>query len=204
MIVDIHVTLSPEGVDVEAVVNQLVSSKVDAGVFYGYNEAPPVEEVQFFADKVGLTAFFGIEFVMYDGRLLWIPEEQDKLKSPPPIGPLVGMGMDLTKFPGLWIATHPYDRGFMNTLGDSVYIIKGLGAVETTTCNQDETANNMAINMITNLGLKALGGTGIVRDPRLVGFSATFVPKYMISTQKSLIDSILYQDVWPVEILRGG
>jgi len=105
MLVDFHLTLPPQGVDVDAVVRNLKEAGVDAGVFYGYNEPPPINTLKAAARMYDFSVFFGIEVVFSDGKLLWIPPDEEMLKVIPSMEPFIAMGLDVSDKPGLWIGT---------------------------------------------------------------------------------------------------
>lgn len=144
---------------------------------------------------VGLVGFAGVEVPLDRGALVAIPTEDGPAFRGMKWGSLTWsaemVAERLGDFDGLLISTHPYLReGGGGAMGDRIYILKGLGGVQTRVGRGELSWDAMADRAADRKKLARLGSSGGVIQH--LGAAATVIDGD-IETQADL-----------VEALRGG
>jgi hypothetical protein len=208
MVIDLHVVV-PGGGD-SASLDRLLDASIEAGLdgicLLGPGTPPPVEAARGgrFAGRISL--YFGIEFPLERGRLLWIPENPDSLAGgewrtvagDQPTGASVMAVRE--RCGGVIVAAHPYERLAGPALLDAVYGLRGIDGVIAATAPLDRVRNKMAIEAAQRMNLAVLGGSGSAAGPAEVGVAATLFP-VKLSDQASLVAAIRRKDAWTIEML---
>jgi len=208
MLIDLHVRtpVSEGDPDVESLLHASAEFGLDGVCIVGDGTPPDIDEAHACPDAGSLALFFGIEFEVENGRLIWIPSdtaafESDRLTN--------GSGDSLTMeevagivgdLGGVLIAVHPYDRSREPLFRDDVYDAQPIHAIQISNANLAQTPNELAIEAAVKLKKSSVGGTGPLRSSRSVGRSATVfleTPK----DQADLVSIVKSGDVWAVEFL---
>ncbi len=208
MVIDLHVVV-PQGCDAAALdrlLNAGIESGLDGMLLLGAGAPPPVEAARTgrFGGRIAL--FFGIEFPLERGRLLWIPEDPVALDGADwrqAVGDrptLASVAAVRERCGGVVLAAHPYDRGAGPAFVDAVFTLKNIDGVITATAPLDRTKNNMALEAAQRLGLAALGGSGSAAGWSDIGAAASVFPG-AIEDQAALVAAIRNKDAWTVEMI---
>lgn len=100
---------------------------------------------------------------------------------------------------GVAIAARPYARDLPFNMGDYIFELDRLGAVEVFTPRVDRTQNNIALEAATFMSLGTTGGSDPVGGPDDIGRYATFFEEE-ISSQRLFVDALKESEYWAVQI----
>ncbi len=173
---------------------------LDGACLVGVDSAPPIERIS--AMSGGLAVFFGVEFSLPRGRLVWIPADPLQLRGELPTGRTMEEIIAFFKDNGgVMFAAHPYDRSDGATFMDGVYDLDDISGIEVANAGRDPWRNNMAQEAASQLRLKGFGGTGRREPgPGEIGSAATLVLED-VSSQADLVRQLGADDCWAMEFL---
>ncbi len=100
---------------------------------------------------------------------------------------------------GIMIASNPYNLKMKHPLGDHIFLLSGLGAIEIRNGSATPLINDFALEASYHLKLPGVGGSDTDKTLATLGKAATLFanePK----DEKELISSIYSSPVWAVEI----
>ena len=202
MIVDLHVCIPASMTDevIDRVLQACREAGLDGACLVGIDSVPPVEKIQELAKD--LVVFFGVEFLLPRGRLVWIPADLAALKRDLPFGRSLEEVIEFFKNNGgVMFASHPYDRSDGPAFVDGCYDLDDITGLEVANAGRDPRKNNMAQDADGQLKLKGFGGTGRHEaGPGEIGSAATLILDD-IQTQADLIAQLGKDDVWALEFL---
>lgn len=211
MLVDVHaksslsegVTLSPE-----QVIQSARSAGLDAIAFCETRSTAHCQEIlQYAAQFDDIKVFIGIEIPTDHGILLgFVPEIDDfylyeewriltDLTTPSPES-VIEM---FEQKGGVTIAARPYDLEIPFNMGDHIFALTGLKAVEVFNPRVGEIQNNFALEAATSMGLSTVGGSDPTTQPGVIGQFATFF-KDPITTQAEFVEALRTSEFWAVQI----
>jgi hypothetical protein len=211
MLIDLHVNF-PAVFDSTAFANLLQKVKESGldGIAYmtgkGFEKK---EEALSIAREHNLRLFFGTEVNTKIGSLLFFPANADKkffdedwnscaLNADE--NEIDGIIKKFHSAGGVIVAFHPYCRGIEPCLGDKIFNLREIDAIEILNRGSSRTQNDLALEASHNMKVAAVGGSGIIKDPADVGHAATLFLSDM-SEQSEFTEAIGRGDVWAVEIL---
>ncbi len=156
----------------------------------------------------GLTPFVGVEIHTTSGVLLCFPPKVDDFLTKekwselteftkPDASDVIELVEGLS---GAVIASRTYDGGITPSMGDSIFEIEGLSAVEVFNSNVTDIQADFSIEAATVLGLKTIGGSDSSKAD-IVGKYATLF-KEDIKTQSGLVKAIKEGEFWAVQVGR--
>jgi len=202
MLIDLHV-VPKAGADLARLLSLARKNGLDGVCLCGTASAPPMAEARACPDLGGLEVFFGIEFVVERGRLLWIPADPAVLETDAwkahGTDTAASVGAMVRDLGGALIAVHPYDRTQGPAFTDGVYQVPELTAIEIANSTASRIACDMALEAAARRRLTAVGGSD---GPDSPGRSATvFLAE--IRDQAGLVAALGRGDVWVVESLAS-
>ncbi len=203
MLIDLHVhsnrrkdsTLEPREIIVRA-----KNTVLDGIVFTddGYFEG--ADALREYGRELGLVVLFGAEVETEKGHMLiYLPEPSglnEFCRTEHKISELVAKIKELN---GAVIAAHPYKKDIDRPLGDGLFNIEGLTAIETESSFSDNTANMLAYDAASRLGISMTGGSATRTDFENLGAYATLFSG-KINNEKELVDKLLHSRYYPVTI----
>lgn len=205
MIVDLHVCIPPSMTDevIENVLDSCRQAGLDGACLVGIDSVPPFERIRELAG--GLAVFFGVEFSLPRGRLVWIPADVSQFTRQLPFGrSLEEIVTFFKENGGVMFAAHPYDRSDGPAFSDGIYDLDDISGVEVVNAGRDPWKNNMAQDAAGQLKLKGFGGTGRHEAGAAeIGSAATLILDDAQS-QADLVAQLGRDDLWAVEFLSDA
>lgn len=188
---------------IDTVLKSCSEAGLDGACFVGIDSVPPVETIVSKAPQ-GLAVFFGVEFLLPRGRLVWIPEDPADLAKYLPFGRSLEEIVSFYKENGgVMFASHPYDRSDGPSFSDGCYELDDIIGLQVVNCVRDPWRNNMAQEAVTQLKLKGFGGTGRHEaGPGEIGSAATLILED-VTKQSDLAAQLKKDDVWALEFLSN-
>lgn len=201
MLVDLHANpgaLSPEAF-AQAVLESGLSGVVVARTHEAGDLTPWFEALE----DLELAVFAGVELRLSKGSVVFVPEDWQgpfaEVDWTPPEGDAwtaQAITDRLAEVPGAVIASHPYCQAQGEVLGDRIYAIKGLAAVQTRAGRGLLRWDNMADGFAESRGLARVGTSG--GDLAWLGRAATIVPDE-VEDELELVAALRGGKTWPVE-----
>lgn len=210
MLIDLHAKTS-RSEDVTAPAEQILRSAQEAGldavaVVERLSSARCRETVAL-GDRLGVPVFIGVEIPSDKGLLLgFVPEIADFY--------VFETWRQLTEFTtpeaetvielfdehgGAVIASRPYDLDIPHNMGDMIFRIEGLSAVEVYNSRVGDMQNDFALEAAGFLSLPTVGGSDPVGGGDNVGNHATYFHDD-IRTQADLVKALRGRDYWAVQL----
>lgn len=160
------------------------------------------EEILGLRTEAPLALFFGVELSTDHGRLLCFfpdpdatPDPEELLGPKPEDGwPVRDALRKLRDAGAAVIASRPYDRELPRPMGDVLFTLEGLSAVEGLAGRLPDSANEHAISAAAHLDLPCVGGSG-ARSGEEIG-SALSLFRDAIASQRSLVEALIAGHVW--------
>lgn len=206
MVIDLYVVAPPGGPEaLDPVLEACVEAGLDGLCLLGTAAPPPVQAARAsrFAARLGL--FFGVQFQVDRGVLVWLPRDPDVLDREDWREPAPRSADDVVALArahgGTVLATHPYDRSRGTSFGDAIFGVTELGGIQVANARLERFRNNMAIDATIRAKTAAFGGTG-PEGPDRIGRAAT-VFLDALPDQAALVDALLRGDTWAVEFLAS-
>jgi hypothetical protein len=202
MVVDLHVVAPGTEEALGSLLANCARAGLDGVCLLGAGEAPPVAAARQRAAGTGLALFFGVEFLLDRGRLIWIPRDPEVLGGPwrEELGPrptvdrvtalAAGRG-------GILLAAHPYDRSAGASFADAIYQLEGIQGIQVANASLNAPRNHLALDAVLRLKLAAVGGTGPGGTPGRAATVLLGTP----ADQAALVDVLARGDVWALEFL---
>ncbi|MCX7944620.1 MAG: PHP domain-containing protein [Deltaproteobacteria bacterium] len=203
MFLDLHVhsnRAKGSNLDPYEIVARAKNTILDGVVFTdeGYSENDI--KLRDYGRELGLIVLFGKEVRTDKGHMLiYLPDpvrlnelSGDEFKINEVIKIVRSMG-------GAIVAAHPYKKDIDKPLGDGLFSVEGLTAIETESGFSDNTANMLAYEAASRLGLPMVGGSATKDDFENLGVYATlFAGK--VGDEQGLVDKLLNSRYYPVTI----
>ena len=207
MLVDLHVVAGDDGPALDGVFKACAAAGLDGLCLVGQGKAPPMDEARRLAAAGGLAVFFGVEFAVDRGRLMWIPEDPAVLDgdwracvgeqpSAADVSSLAG------EIGGIVVVVQPYDRRGGPAFTDGVYQLQDVDAVEIANAGQERIPSNLALEAALRRKLSTVAGTGSLGGITDIGRTAT-VLLTPVADQAGLVEVIRAGDTWAVELLTS-
>jgi len=210
MLVDIHAKSSlSEDVDlsIRDVFEAATDHGLDALAFCERRSTAYCREVLERAEAFDLAVFIGVEIPTDTGILLGFAPEIDDfylteqwrrytdlmLPTPEAVVQL------FEEVDGAVVAARPYDRDPDFVMGDHIFELDGIDAVEVVNSRVEQVHNNFAVEAATYLGLPTVGGSDPSDSDDAVGDFATFF-RTAPSTQAEFVETLRDEDFWAVEL----
>lgn len=210
MLVDLHAKSSlSDDVDltVDDVLASAASNGYDAIAFCETLSTMYADRVLERAETAEVDVFVGLEIPTDTGVLLGFGPEIDEFYSAekwrrytdfgvPTPEALVALFNDIG---GAVIASRPYDRETDFVMGDHIFELDGLDAVEVVNSRVDRVHNDFAVEAATYMGLPTVGGSDPRGSENVVGDYGTFF-NGSFSDQREFVEALKGENYWAVEL----
>ncbi|MFU8802647.1 MAG: PHP-associated domain-containing protein [Bradymonadaceae bacterium] len=215
MLVDVHAKSSySEGVGftAKAVIEKAREASLDAIAFCEtLSTAHCTELLELAAAYDDIKVFIGVEIPTDHGILLaFVPEIGDFYREEEwrwltdITTPSAEAVIDLfDSHGGATIAARPYDLEIPFNMGDHIFSLERLNAVEVFNPRVGEIQNNFALEAATSMGLSTVGGSDPKDSLEVVGQFATFFDEEF-KTQKHFVDALRDSEYWAVQLGEPG
>ncbi|MFT5357642.1 MAG: hypothetical protein ACI9KE_004879 [Polyangiales bacterium] len=171
---------------------------------------PDPEEVARLSKELNFKFFIGVDIDGADGRLIAVPSDpsDERFRSQSWRGDdddtSVRDVIDVMEaIDGAVIATHPYLDDGGPFLGDKIYKVEGLAAVEVICGVSEHLSNDLALEAAVAKGLGTVGGSDTGPEGQRLGRFATVFAQD-ISTQEELVEALNAGLCWAAEIKDPG
>lgn len=211
MLVDVHAKTSlSEGVtlSVDQVIQSARAAGLDAIAFCETRNTARCQEVLEIAAKYDdIKVFIGVEIPTDRGILLgftpdigdfYLDEEWRILTDMTTPSPESVIEM-FEKQNGVTIAARPYDLEIPFNMGDHIFALEGLKAVEVFNPRVGEIQHNFAIEAAASMALQTVGGSDPTNSTDPIGQFATFF-KDDVTTQAEFVEALRTSEYWAVQI----
>lgn len=210
MLVDIHAkTERSPGVtaSVHDVLKRAKDEGLDAVLIADELATSHCNQVLTEAQKLGIKAFIGVEIPSDKGLLIGVVPELDAFYeaeewrqltqvTTPSAESVIDMFQSRG---GAVIASRPYDLNIPYNMGDLIFTLQGLSAVEVFNSRTTPIQNDFALEAASFLGLSTAGGTDNMRGTSSVGKNATFFMQD-IQSQQEFVEALRESKFWAVQI----
>jgi hypothetical protein len=212
MIIDIHVhtEATPGGLPLIEVAKAAKAAGLDAIVVTDTARAADPVVLERVAKEAGISVFAGVELPMDRGKILAIPPELGASYGPAAWGApdedgfwdwedthsrLLDAGYAL-------VAVQPFDRGTASGIGENIYQLAGVHAVEVAVPRCSPLAHDQALEAALSLHLAAVAGSNTLSELGSLGAVATLFAA-SVNNQADLARELRAGDVWVIQ-LGGG
>lgn len=203
MLIDLHVHskhLNGSSLEPKEIIARLKNTPVDGLVFTNSGYHNDYEELRNYGKELGVVVLFGAEVTTDKGNMLiYLPKPEDLTHfngANFSIDETIKMVNDLQ---GAIVAAHPYRKDIDKPLGDGLFNIEGLTAIEVESGYSDPTANMLAYDAAVRLGIPMTGGSATKNDFENLGAYATIFYSN-INTEAELVDKLKNSRYYPVTI----
>ncbi len=203
MLLDLHIHSNrrkDSRFEPEDIIARAKNTLLDGIVFTDDGYFNNAKELKKFGLELGLVVLFGAEIKTDRGHMLIYLSDPEDLaqfcKSEQNLPELISR---INEMKGAIIATHPYKKDVEKTLGDGLFNIQGLTAIETECGYADNTANMLAYDAAIRLGVQMTGGSATSTDFENLGLYATLFSG-KIHFEEELVDKLRNSRYYPVTI----
>jgi predicted metal-dependent phosphoesterase TrpH len=154
----------------------------------------------------GIAVFFGRLLSADHGDFLFYPANpadaaKEKLvKSSNGVPTFDEIRDSLRSTKGVLAAAHPYKTGTDNPLGDRIFRLDGLDAIQVRNGSCKTIVNDFALEASFHLKVAAIGGSETTDSLATIGRGATLFLE-SIDSQEELIEALQAGRLWPVQIV---
>lgn len=164
-----------------------------------------VDELRALGREEGVTALVGVEVETDRGHFLCFLPDPNALanagwKGADEVPAAAAVTKWFAALGGLVIAAHPYAREAKYPLGDFLFALSGVDAVEVVNGRLKPEENTLALEAAVNLELSRVGGSGALAAGEVGGAVTLF--KAAVSSESELIQAVKGGETWAVEV--GG
>ncbi len=207
MLIDIHAKTSHSTGVQGSVADALERAKaagLDAVLFADNHASAHAGEIAAAGEAAGVKAFAGVELHTDRGLLVCIPPTVDAFlleetwrEFTELTTPSADLIIELVEaMGGAIVAARPYDLDIASNMGDLIFTLRGLHAVEVLNSRVGELQNDFALEAAQSLGANTAGGSD---DPARIGdFATLFVGD--VTDQASLVSALRDGECWAVQL----
>ena len=211
MIIDLHChseQTASDNVKLDDLIARAKQTGLDAICLTEMNTYVDPERIETIAKAADFPIFIGFELATSKGHLLCYPPTPF---SDPKWKVLNGYQRDgfyviedtikwLKSQDVAIVAAHPYKRNIENPMGDMIFNIQGLDAIEVLDGALSKVHNDLAMEAAASLQLPCIGGSNTKQSLQSLGrFGTLFL--HHIDTQERLASSISKGDAWAIELV---
>lgn len=206
MLLDLHVHLrhlTDSPLEIRDIIARTRKTLLDGVVLTDDGYYEDIEELKGYAQDVGVVLLFGAEIhtdkghmLIYLPDLLMLKRYSNRPQEGVPINALV---KQVTTDGGAIVAAHPYKKDIDRPLGDGLFNVEGLTAIEVESGFADNTATMLAYDAAERLGVPMTGGSATKTDFENLGVYATLFAG-RISTEEDLVNKLKKGRYYPVVI----
>ncbi len=210
MLIDLHAKSSlSEDVDLslDDVLGRAVDQGFDAVAFCETLSTSYCRRVLEAGNDYDLEVFIGLEVPTDTGNLLGFAPEIDAFYTAekwrrytdfahPTPEAVVEM---FERVDGAVVAARPYDRSSSFVMGDHIFSLDGLDAVEVVNSHVAQIHNDFAVEAATYLGLPTVGGSDPSDSSDVIGSYGTYFDADP-DDQSEFVEALQNRDYWAVEL----
>lgn len=181
MLLDLHVHLGAapgEGLAPREALARARAAGLD-GVCFAAGSPGRLAELRAAGREEGMVALLALELAAAAGRFLCVLPDPERAPPLPPPGeapwPAARLIEGVRGLGGAVVALHPYDRALPPALGDAIFELDGLAAVEGLHGRSPLPANDLAVEAADHLHLPCVGGSGALAPGDEIGRAATLL-----------------------------
>lgn len=169
-----------------------------------------IEEALAAGKEEGFPVFIGVDIPALRGRVLFIPEDPKNptfLEAAWAERAVPHSAEELSEMLsplGVVVVVTPYHREVGRAaMCDRAFMLPNIQAIEAFTgfSGNDETAEELAVELASARGLTVIGGSDVTDDPSFIGKCATLL-RTIPASQKELCDLLRSGDAWSIQIGR--
>ena len=204
MIIDMHVhSTFTEGAGHEPpeIIARARRARLDGICFTELDTIRGVDAVLDFARKLEYPVFHGVEVTTNRGHFLYYPQSID-LPFFREMAWSRGGEVDAQEFihratgeGGALVAAHPFDKEIDRPMGDHIFTLRGLHAVEAANGKRSRLCNELALEAANTLDLPCVAGSDTFSGLSALGSVATLFPG-KIGSQEELVAALKDGAVW--------
>ncbi|MBI5526313.1 MAG: PHP domain-containing protein [Deltaproteobacteria bacterium] len=162
------------------------------------------EELKSFGKENGMAVLFGREVCTSGGHLVAFAPDYRSLSSlpwesgsePPKPEDVIE---HINKIGGAVVAAHPYCREHEHNMGDGIFSLKGLAAIESENAARGKMTNDLAAEAAFSMQLPCCGGSDAKQTIEQIGAAATLFKKD-VASETELIAELKAAAFWPVKV----
>ena len=214
MLIDLHAKSSlSEGVDlsVNDVLQAAAANEYDAVAFCETLSTTYCHDVVERGRDFDIDVFVGVEIPTDTGILLGFAPELDEFYTAEKWRRYTDFGRPtpeavlelFDEIGGAVVASRPYDRDTDFVMGDHIFELEGLDAVEVVNSRVDQVHNDFAVEAATYLGLPTVGGSDPGDSADALGNYGTFFNK-QFGDQAGFVEALQDEEYWAVELDELG
>lgn len=209
MLIDIHAktSTSPDvSLSAREVAAKARAAGLDAVAFCETLSTANFQATLDACDAEGITAFIGVEIPTDKGILLafapelgefYRAEEWRQLTelTTPPASEVIGL---FNRLGGAVIASRPYDLEIPHNMGDLIFTLDGIHAVEVFNGRVGKLQSDFALEAASFINVPTCGGSDS-EDEHELGTFATFFSDD-VSTQSQFVEALTSREFWAVQL----
>ncbi|AKU90441.1 PHP-associated domain-containing protein [Vulgatibacter incomptus] len=209
MLIDLHVHSSRTpgcSLDPAEAVARAQALGLDGICFTDLDTLGGVEELHALREKASIAVLVGMEAVTNHGHFLCFFPDPAGVRPEEVLGaeaPTARPARDVVEAVlakgGAVVAAHPYDRDLEKPMGDFVFTLRSLTAVEGYTGTRRVNVNELAIEAADHLSVPCVGGSGAMAGYDEIGTAATLF-KEPVRDEAELVRALRDGAVWAVAV----
>lgn len=210
MLIDLHVKSDhTPGVktNIKDALQRAKKAQLDGVLFADKLASSHCKDVLEAAEEVGIKAFIGVEIPTDKGHFIGVLpevgrfyEEEEWKHLTSYTTPAAEDVLELfAKHNGAVIAVRPYDREIPYKMGDFLFVLNGIHAIEVMNPCTKPIENDFALEASRFLGLQTAGGSDAPNGKPRVGSVATFFTED-ITTQSELVQALRESEFWAIQL----
>ncbi len=203
MLIDLHIHSNhrkDSNLEAKEIIARAKNTVLDGIVFTDDGYYEDAQELKEYGLELGLIVLFGAEIYTDKGHMLiYLPDPKGLAQFCGSEQKISEITDKINSMGGAIIAAHPYKKDIEKPLGDGLFNIHGLTAIETESGFSDNTANMLAYDAAVRLGIQMVGGSATKTDYENLGAYATIFAG-RISTEEELVDKLRNSRYYPVTI----
>lgn len=206
MLVDLHVhTLF--SINCELQPRELIQRALETGLdgicFTETDTAEGLEAIYQLGEEEDFPVFAGAEITTQRGHLLTFLPRPEQLKElirqlAPPNDMLETIAA-INDYGGVAIVAHPYARSMERPLGDFIFSLNNIHAIEVLNSRLRQQENALALEAAQSMKIPGCGGSDVRDDPREMGQAATLF-RTAIQSEQDIVDAIKRGEIWAAKI----
>jgi len=207
MLIDLHIHSSfqkDSPLSPREIIARAKNTILDGLVFTDNGIYTDVADLKSYGEELGIVVLFGAEVHTDKGHMLvYLPDISllgDIVRSSDEPVSVVELIKRVNGLGGAVVAAHPYKKDIDRPLGDGLFLVEGLTAIEVESGFTNSTANALAYEAASRLGIPMTGGSATKENLDNLGLYATLFAG-RISNEKELVDKLKNARYYPVNIL---
>jgi len=207
MLIDLHIHSSfqkDSPLSPREIIARAKNTILDGVVFTDNGIYTDVADLKSYGEELGIVVLFGAEVHTDKGHMLvYLPDIsmlEDIVRSSDEPVSVVELIKRVNGLGGAVVAAHPYKKDIDRPLGDGLFLVEGLTAIEVESGFANSTANALAYEAASRLGIPMTGGSATKENLDNLGLYATLFAG-RISNEKELVDKLKNARYYPVNIL---